>query len=85
MADLGPALNTDDWVFLNTGDRVVVQRPNEPACSGTIDDVSDDATIIWVWLDGLGRILVTENDDVSFSIGRYSRARLEFVHCQPTA
>jgi hypothetical protein len=70
MPTLGPALSTDDWVFLNPGDRVFVERANETPRYGTIDDVSEDATLIWVWLDGLGRVLVTENDDVTFSVDR---------------
>lgn len=67
MPSFGPALSTEDWVFLNTGDRILVQRQNETPCPGTIDDVSEDAALIWVWLDGLGRILITEGDDVTIS------------------
>jgi len=67
MPNSSRGLSTDDWAFLNTGDRVVLQRPNEIPRPGTIDDVSNDASIIWVWLDGLGRILVAENDEVTFS------------------
>jgi hypothetical protein len=68
MPTVGPVPTIDDWVFLNTGDRVVVQRPKEIPCLGTIEDVSEDASFIWVRLDGLGRILVTENDGVTFSV-----------------
>lgn len=64
---VGPALSHDDWVFLNGGDRVVVQRPNETLLFGTVDDVAEDASLIWVQLDVFGRILVTETDDVLIS------------------
>ncbi|MET1155409.1 hypothetical protein [Arthrobacter sp.] len=76
MPNLYRALSTDDWVILNTGDRVVVQRPNVSPCLGTIDDVSEDASIIWVWLDGLGRMLVIENDEVTFSVGQHAQAHI---------
>lgn len=34
MSNLDLALTMGDWVFLNTGDRVLVQRPNEPPALG---------------------------------------------------
>ncbi|KRE65470.1 hypothetical protein ASG79_13950 [Arthrobacter sp. Soil761] len=68
MPNLDSPMRTEDWVFLNTGDRIVVQRPKSMPSLGTIDDVSEDASIIWVWLDGLGRILITENDEVTVSV-----------------
>jgi hypothetical protein len=33
---------------------------------GTVDEVSDDAMVVWVWLDGIGRILLMEDDGVTF-------------------
>ncbi|MGF6832494.1 hypothetical protein QF015_000643 [Paenarthrobacter sp. TE4293] len=73
MPNLYPALSTDDWHILNTGDRVVAQRPNVSPCLGTIGDVSEDASIIWVWLDGQGRIRVIENHEVTFPVGIMAR------------
>jgi hypothetical protein len=66
----GAALRPDDWVYLNCGDRVTVQHRNDLPRPGTIDDVSEDASFIWVWMDGTGRILVTEYDDVIFRVGQ---------------
>lgn len=56
----------EDWVDLNRGHRVVFKSPKDVARMGTVDDVSADASIVWVWLDGIGRILVHENDEVVF-------------------
>lgn len=59
----GDLLLSEDWIYLNTGDKVVVHRQREARCSGRIDEVSDDATILWIHLDhGRGRILIFEGD-----------------------
>ena len=66
QADIGsPAkpLTIADWVYLNVGDEVVVQRLGELPHAGEVDDVNDDATIFWVCLhNGRGRILVSARD-----------------------
>lgn len=62
-----PANHIADWVFLNTGDRVLVHNAKDMARVGTVDDVADDASLVWVWLDGIGRLLVMETDGVTFS------------------
>lgn len=56
-----------DWVFLNDGDRVLLHGLHDVARPGTIDDVSEDASIVWVSLDGIGRLLVMETDGLMFS------------------
>ncbi|MFF1830713.1 hypothetical protein [Paenarthrobacter sp. NPDC058040] len=55
------------WSVLPAGTRVVVRCPLGISRTGTVDEVSKDATLIWVWLDGIGRILVTKNDGMSIS------------------
>ena len=53
-----------DWVYLNRGDEVLVQRVGHSEYHGLIDDINDDASVFWVWLnDGRGRILVHAGDD----------------------
>jgi hypothetical protein len=56
------ALTYEDWVQLNQGDRVLVQRPGHTPQQGTVDDVSEDATYFWTWLDGHGRVLIYDGD-----------------------
>ncbi|WP_159698923.1 hypothetical protein [Arthrobacter sp. 18067] len=43
-----------DWVFLNAGDRVVVQLPDGQIFAGLIDAVANDASVFWLWKDGGG-------------------------------
>jgi hypothetical protein len=58
-----PPIPYENWVLLNPDDEVVVQRVGEQPASGTVDVVADDASIIWIWLDGgRGRIAVWEED-----------------------
>ncbi|BAS11967.1 hypothetical protein AHiyo8_02700 [Arthrobacter sp. Hiyo8] len=53
----------DDWIYLNAGDEVVVQRLGQPPLPGQIDEINEDATIFWVLLHcGRGRIMVYEHD-----------------------
>lgn len=54
-------LTADDWIHLNTGDEVVIERAGELPQRGQVDDVNDDASIFWIHLyGGRGRILVHE-------------------------
>lgn len=56
-------LSYEDWVDLNPGNRVRIERPGERAASGSVDDVAEDASCFWVWLDdGRGRVLIFEGD-----------------------
>lgn len=56
-------LSYEDWVELDPGSRVRVQRVGDLAADGTVDDVAEDASCFWVWLDdGRGRVLISERD-----------------------
>lgn len=60
------SLRYEDWVELNPGHRVRVQRYGESAANGTVDHVAEDASCFWVWLDdGRGRVLISEGDGSS--------------------
>ena len=52
----------EDWVYLDRGDEVVVQRPGHARRYGTVDELSEDASYFWVWLDGHGRMLIFPGD-----------------------
>ncbi|BCW77932.1 hypothetical protein NicSoilB11_42570 (plasmid) [Arthrobacter sp. NicSoilB11] len=55
----GEELLAADWAQLEEGHYVIVQRDSEPAVSGEVDVVTQDASVFWVWLDGgRGRIAV---------------------------
>lgn len=66
-SDKARALPYEDWVHLNQGDRVVVQRPGNAPQRGTVDDVNEDASYFWIWLDGHGRILIYDGDGLVIS------------------
>jgi hypothetical protein len=66
MEDISPSVRVEDWEALKIGNRVLTQRPGDIARVGTVEDISDDASVIWVRLDALGRILITRDDDVTF-------------------
>lgn len=58
----GP-LTYEEWIYLNAGDEVVVQRLGRPPWPGHIDEINEDATIFWVGLhNSRGRIMVYEGD-----------------------
>jgi hypothetical protein len=55
-----------EWVSLEKDERVTVHRGWESGFSGTVDVVSQDGTVFWVWGDdGRGRFAVHAGDDVS--------------------
>jgi hypothetical protein len=57
-------MNSDDWVYLNIGDRVSVRRTSDCCRTGYIDAINHEATIFWVQLDeGRGRVLVYDGDE----------------------
>ncbi|MET3812400.1 hypothetical protein [Arthrobacter sp. UYEF3] len=62
----GGKLAIEDWVLLNPGYRVRVQRENESVTAGFVDVVAPDASVFWVWLDdGRGRVALHEHDNVA--------------------
>lgn len=58
-------LDFDDWVHLNEGDRVLVQVPGSPLLRATVEDIGDDATYFWLWIDGYGRKMTFDGDGSS--------------------
>jgi hypothetical protein len=63
MSDRGDcSLTHEDWAQLNQGDRILVQRAGNAPQQGTVDDVSEDASYFWAWLDGHGRVLIYNGD-----------------------
>lgn len=64
-ADMSPSVRFDDWEVAEIGNRVLMQRPGDAARVGTLEDMSDDGSVVWVRLDALGRILITRDDDVT--------------------
>ncbi len=55
-------LSHHNWIHLNPGDRVIVQRTGHAAECGTIDDIAGDASYFWVCIDGQSRILIFHCD-----------------------
>jgi hypothetical protein len=55
-------LSYHNWVHLNPGDRVTLKRNGFAQEQGTVDDVGEDATYFWVWIDGQGRTLIFHGD-----------------------
>ena len=55
-------LSYHNWTHLNPGDRVIVKRPACPPEHGTVDDVGEDASYFWVWIDGQSRTLIFHGD-----------------------
>lgn len=63
VASNSEPISSDDWIFLNVGDEVVVQRVGDCHRKGEIDDISDDARTFWVQLsEGRGRVMIFEGD-----------------------
>jgi len=56
--------DVEQWIHLNSGDTVIIQRAGEAPNTGQIDEVNEEATMFWVLLDqGRGRILVHAGDE----------------------
>lgn len=55
-------LSYHNWIHLNRGDRVIVKRTGCAPEHGTVDDVGEDASYFWVWIDGQGRNLIFHGD-----------------------
>ena len=55
-------LSYHSWVHLNPGDRIVVKRSGFAPEQGTVDEISEDASYFWVWIDGQSRILIFHGD-----------------------
>ena len=55
-------LDYHNWIHLNRGDRVLVKRCGFAPEHGTVDDIGEDASYFWVWIDGQSRILVFHGD-----------------------
>ncbi|MDP9696731.1 UNVERIFIED_ORG: hypothetical protein J2X79_004314 [Arthrobacter globiformis] len=55
-------LSYHNWIHLNPGDRVIVKRSGFVPEQGTVDEVSEDASYFWVWIDGQSRILIFQGD-----------------------
>jgi hypothetical protein len=63
LTDGHSLLSYENWVDLNPGNRVRVQRRGERPENGSVDDIADDASYFWVWLDdGRRRVLILEGD-----------------------
>ncbi|SFU10921.1 hypothetical protein SAMN04487915_11166 [Arthrobacter sp. ov118] len=56
------SLSYHNWVHLNPGDRVIVKRSGFAPEHGTVDDVGEDASYFWVWIDGRRRTLIFHGD-----------------------
>ena len=64
-------LEYDDWIYLNTGDHVVVHQPGYPLQGATVDEVAEDAAYFWLWVQGVGRVLIWDGDaSIYVPVGR---------------
>ncbi|NWL26627.1 hypothetical protein DM794_06060 [Paenarthrobacter ureafaciens] len=58
----------EKWQVLHEGARVLVHR-NGRTVSGTVDCVTVDGAIFWIWLDdGAGRTAIYEDPDTYISL-----------------
>ncbi|WP_395399511.1 hypothetical protein ACHMXB_14900 [Arthrobacter sp. UC242_113] len=55
-------LSYHNWIHLNPGDRIIVKRSGFTPEHGTVDEVSEDASYFWAWIDGQSRILIFHGD-----------------------
>ncbi|MDN4643338.1 hypothetical protein [Arthrobacter sp. PsM3] len=60
-----PAAPVSDWTRLRSGQTVTVAEHGQAACTGTIDGVTSDASILWVRLPGIApRRMLLHTDPV---------------------
>jgi hypothetical protein len=58
-------ITPDDWAQLKQSDRVSIQLENGSLTAGTVDMVTPDGSVFWVWLNnGLGRIALHHGDNI---------------------
>jgi hypothetical protein len=63
LADARPRLQQKQWPEIAEGDRVEVIAGGQ-TLSGTVECVTDDGLIFWMWQDdGGGRIAILESDN----------------------
>jgi hypothetical protein len=55
-------IDDHNWVHLDPGDRVTATGNGFEPNHGTVDNVSEDATYFWVWINGPSRILIFHGD-----------------------
>lgn len=55
-------LTYHNWIHLNPGDRIIVKRSGFAPEQGTVDEISEDASYFWVWIDGQSRTLIFHGD-----------------------
>ena len=55
-------LSYHNWVHLNPGERIIVKRSGFAPEQGTVDEISEDASYFWVWIDGQTRLLIFHGD-----------------------
>ncbi|ASN20011.1 hypothetical protein [Arthrobacter sp. YN] len=59
----GDELQSDDWALLEEGIYVLVERDNGPVLGGEVDELTRDASVVWIWLDGgRGRIALFRDE-----------------------
>ncbi|MBP1136538.1 hypothetical protein JOE31_002770 [Arthrobacter sp. PvP023] len=55
-------LSYHNWIHFNPGDRIIVKRSGFAPEHGSVDEISEDASYFWVWIDGHSRILIFHGD-----------------------
>ncbi len=55
-------LSYHNWIHLNPGDKIIVKRNGTAPTLGTVDEISEDASYFWVWIDGQSRTLIFHGD-----------------------
>ncbi|MFS2087734.1 hypothetical protein [Paenarthrobacter nicotinovorans] len=56
-------LQSNHWALLEEGVYVLVERDNGPVLGGEVDELTRDASVVWIWLDGgRGRIALFRDE-----------------------
>ncbi|VXC24069.1 hypothetical protein ARTHRO9AX_220324 [Arthrobacter sp. 9AX] len=57
------------WSTLETGDQVQILRDGAVIDKGTIDVVTPDGTVVWLWMaNGMGRAMLLASDGITLEI-----------------